>query len=93
MMDAPRRPVWTRAQPASGVSRGGLAAGTAHIKGLTSYRPVIWPSTDSIVELPLLPKGSAGQASDANDSRQVVGSITVSEKGGSRLVPVVWTLP
>lgn len=49
-----------------GIADDGLMVGTSHVKGLTSYRPVMWPSPTSIVELPLPPKGSSGSAAGVN---------------------------
>jgi len=75
------------------INDAGVMVGAGHIKGYTASRPLMWPNPGTVIELPLLPKGTGGGASDLNDSRQVVGGITVSDKNGTKGYPVMWILP
>jgi uncharacterized membrane protein len=76
-----------------GIADTGLMTGFGNLRGSTTARPVAWPSPASILELPLLPKGSSGMAGGVNNLGQIVGTVTVSEKSSSRVSAVVWTLP
>jgi len=76
-----------------GLADTGLMAGYGNVKGATASKPVAWPTPSSIIELPLLPKGSGGTAGGVNNLGQIVGTVTVTDKRSSQQSAVVWTLP
>jgi hypothetical protein len=76
-----------------GVMEDGTMPGLTVASNGVDMLPVLWPTPDTIVKLPLLSGGKSGGTAGFNAYRQIAGYVDVPVKGRSTYHAVVWTLP